>query len=128
MWRTLFVCMITGLLSAACSKNKAELVGRWRLVEILADPGDGSGRFHPVSSDKILEFYSDGIVKSNGRICNMSVSADSPSSAKYSLIDSTITSPDCTYLPFKITFKQIGDTLIVNYPCIEPCREKYKRE
>lgn len=43
--------------------DKSALVGTWRLSETLADPGDGSGRWRPVSEEggeKIVEFKQDG--------------------------------------------------------------------
>lgn len=129
MKKILFALFLAGILFG-CSENNinTDLIGKWKLTEILADPGDGSGTFHAVSSDKILEFHADGTVTSNGPICYMTDESDSPGSGTYSLADSTITSPDCQDFSIDIRFKQTGSTLILYYPCIEPCAAKYKKE
>lgn len=115
----------------ACNKSEVKqidtnLTGKWALTEVLADPGDGSGTFHPVQSNKILEFHADGTITSNGSICDMSIEANSPSSGTYSLADSTISPADCNY-PMKIKFEHSGSLLILYYPCIEPCSMKYEK-
>ena len=111
----------------SCSKkneNKidSDLVGVWKLTEVLADPGDGSGTYQGVNNDKTIEFHSNGVLTSNGGICGMTTGSNSPSSGTYSLMDSTIS---CSNSGVKIRFKKMGSTLILNYPCIEPCGEKY---
>ena len=55
----------------SCIKNDNEdttspLLGTWELKEILADPGDGSGIFNTVNSNKKLTFYSNRKITSNG--------------------------------------------------------------
>lgn len=128
MTRALLTILITAL-TLSCSKTNSELVGKWRLVEILADPGDGSGKFHPVSSEKVLEFYSDGTLKSNGEICFMNQESNTPTTGTYSLEDSTIIGEKCKDSTRKITFEKTGTTLILNFPqCIEPCRAKFRKE
>ena len=107
------------------TKTDAELVGVWKLTEVLADPGDGSGTFHGVNSNKTMEFHTDGTLTSNGGICDMSIDSGSPSSGTYSLVDSTMTSSKCANYYFKIQFKKTGATLIIYYPCIEGCAAKY---
>ena len=127
MNKQLLIIVVVAL-TLSCAKANKELVGKWRLVEVLADPGDGSGEFRPVSSKKTLEFYSDGTVKSNGQICLMGIEADAPSTGTYSLADSTIVADECNDWPRKINFEEKGTTLILNFPCIEPCRAKYRKE
>ena len=127
MGKTLLIILITAL-TLSCSKTSSELVGKWRLVELLADPGDGSGEFRPVSSKKVLEFYSDGTLKSNGEICFMSQESSTPTTDTYSMTDSTIVGEKCKDWPRKITFEKKGTTMTLNFPCIEPCRAKYRKE
>ncbi|MBI9037124.1 MAG: hypothetical protein JEY97_03250 [Bacteroidales bacterium] len=116
----------------SCDKNNdkqvdSDLIGKWGLIEVLADPGDGSGTFHSVQSNKIIEFHDDGTITSNGEICDMSIETNNSTSGAYSLIDSTISSNDCSN-QMNISFEQNGSTLIINYPCIEPCRAKYEKK
>lgn len=124
--KVLLLFLVAGFI-LSCSKPNRELVGKWRLVEILLDPGDGSGEFQAVSSKKVLEFYSDGTLKSNGEICFMGISSDTPTVGSYSLADSTITGAHCNDSFRKITFKKNDTTLILSFPCIEPCQAKYKK-
>jgi len=118
----------TGVL-ISCSKSEdnknSDLIGKWKLVEVLADPGDGSGTFHSISSEKIIEFQSNGTVTSNGSICDMSFESVSSSSGTYSLSDSTINSSSCSNSPLKIKFRMVGSELTINYPCDEACIAKY---
>ena len=129
--KQLLIILISAVLFHACEKDDQTtdtyIIGKWKLIEVLADPGDGSGTFHSVNSNKIIEFHADGTISSNGSICDMSVEADEASTGLYSLEDHTISSSDCSYSPLKITFEFQGSNLILNYPCIEPCRAKYKK-
>lgn len=121
------------LIALLCSCNNdddndtpdTELVGNWKLTEILSDPGDGSGTFIAVVSEKEMEFYTDGSVISNGALCNISTQSDTPSEGTYSITDGTISSPLCNTSQFNIYFEIDGSNLIINYPCIEACRAKF---
>ena len=62
-----YMLLTTGIVRS-CPKTNGKLVGRWKPVEILADPGEGSSEFHQVSSKKVLDFYAGGTMKSNGYI------------------------------------------------------------
>ncbi|NCT16504.1 MAG: hypothetical protein GW774_14745 [Flavobacteriales bacterium] len=110
------------------TNSNTELIGNWKLIEVLADPGDGSGIFSPVESDKIISFESDGIITSNGRLCDISINSDNPTSGIYSASDLTFRSSDCPNPDYDYTFEQDGNILIINYPCFEPCRAKYQKQ
>ena len=111
---------------ASCKKNdRGSLTGTWELKEVLMDPGNGSGVFNVVSSDKNLVFHTNGNVTSNGIICDMSIESNTSTSGTYSAIDSTIISATCPNLILK--YEVSGDTLILIYPCIEACKAKYTR-
>lgn len=116
-----------------CNKNDenkdTDLIGKWKLVAVLVDPGDGSGTFQSVSSDKIIEFQSNGVITSNGSICDITIESSSASSGTYSLSDSTIISSSCSdNIPLKIRFHKNGSILTINYPCDEACIAKYIKE
>jgi hypothetical protein len=40
--------------------NEANLIGTWKLVEAYADPGDGSGTYHPVPNGYTFTLNNDG--------------------------------------------------------------------
>ena len=127
MRKILIVLFSVGMVFACVKKDNinSDLIGNWRLIEVLADPGDGSGTFHSVSSSKTIEFHSDGTVTSNGSICDMSTDSDTPSTGTYSLSDSTINSGNCVNSDIKIRFTMTGSSLIINYPCDEACKAGY---
>lgn len=117
----------------SCSEDEPlvvpELVGTWRIIEVLADPGDGSGTFQPIAREKTVAFFESGEVISNGPLCGSLNQTSEIGQGVYSLQDSTIT-PFCANLDFstKIYFEFEGANLILNYPCIERCAEKYLKE
>lgn len=110
------------------SNANNELIGNWRLIAVLVDPGGGSGTFNSVVSDKIITFENNGTITSNGNLCDMSISADHPTSGTYSNSEMTFNSGDCNNVDYNFTFEHNDAILIINYPCIEPCQAKYMKE
>lgn len=110
---------------SSCEKEP-ELVSKWKLIETLADPGDGSGQFQPVESDKTMEFFADGTVVSNGILCQMSVESGNNSTGTYSELEMNITPDNCGINPFVVLYEIQESHLVLSYPCFEPCREKYE--
>lgn len=123
----LFVSYV--LLISCQSENstlqKFELIGDWKLVEVLSDPGNGTGSFVSVDSEKTMTFLSDGTLTSNGSLCSLDYTTLIPTSGVYSLIDSTYTTNDCGNSGIQYTFEQHENTLIVSYPCIEACQSMF---
>lgn len=104
------------------------IVGTWEFTEQLSDPGDGSGVFMEVDSDKTITFNADGTLESNGPLSTHVGTLDGgPSTGTYNLSDSSITLDS---LDFQRIFNFIvdGNELVINYLCIEPCASKYKRQ
>jgi hypothetical protein len=120
------------LLSSLCACKKKEhslnhsRIGTWKLIEVLADPGDGSGTFQPVVSNKIITFDNQLNVTSNGTLCDMSTRANAGSLGTYLIADSTIVPFDC--LSSALLTTQYGDILEIRYSCFEACRAKYVKE
>ncbi len=126
MKKSILLLAILGVLFS-CHKSEEELApaslaGTWKLTEVLADPGDGSGTFQPVSSNKKIVFVSDNKVTSNGSICDMSIESNSNTTTTYSEATHTI---DCQNRP--IPYELNGNTLILSYFCIEGCQAKYTK-
>ena len=117
------ILVILSLFTSCKKKERDSLTGTWELKEVLMDPGNGSGVFTAVSSDKNLVFHSNGNVNSNGIICDMSIESNTSTSGTYSENDSTIISATCQNLIIK--YEVSGDTLILIYPCFEACKAKY---
>lgn len=135
--KTLFIAI--GLLSigSSCSKEECPssssstgIVGEWKLIEELMDPGDGSGTFQPVSSNKIITFLGDGTFEANGGMCYMENQANTSSTGTYDVTTEMFAPGDCINLPpmpIEYQYSVSGNTLILTYPCIEGCKQKYSR-
>lgn len=132
MKKLLFILLTVGILSSCNndddSNSNTELIGNWKLTEVLLDPGDGSGTFNSVDSEKIITFENNGTITSNGNLCDMSIASDNSTSGTYSNSEMSFNSTDCNNPDFDFTFEQNGNTLIINYPCIEPCQAKFIKE
>lgn len=58
----------------------------------------------------------------------MGINSGNPTSGTYSKSKWTFNSSDCDNPEYDFTFEQNGNILIINYPCIEPCKVKYKKK
>ncbi|MFD0860728.1 hypothetical protein ACFQ1M_00800 [Sungkyunkwania multivorans] len=119
--------LISALLSYSCSDddNAQELVSKWKLTEQLADPGDGSGEFEPVSIDRTLSFYADGTVTSDGDLCVLFLTNENSSSGTYT--SEHILPANCVSSDYRIVYEIENDELLLYFPCFEPCVQKYRR-
>lgn len=126
-----FLLLFLAFFTFSCADDEdsiapAGIVGEWELVEFLADPGDGSGVFEPVDSDKRITFTEQNTFSATESMC--SFNDDSASTGTYSLEDNTISTEDCaTAGGSPIGLELVGEELIISYLCIEPCQEKYRR-
>ncbi len=118
----------------ACSEDSTEVeereenaavLGSWKLTEQMADPGDGSGTFQPIKSEKILVFNSNGVVESkNGSLCSP-YSDEMLGSGTFSSADSLIytmcSNPNIAQISFRIE----GEMLRLDYASNEGFSQKY---
>lgn len=122
----IFTFTILAVLLIACSKSETDkientLLGKWKLTSTLADPGDGSGQWRPVSeqSDYLyIKFNADSSIESNGY----------SDFKKYSVTDSVhleFTRTDKTKIRY--WYKVNNSNLELNAPCIEACGERFIR-
>jgi hypothetical protein len=132
---SIFIC------SCTTDDNKPEtdieIFGKWKLIEQYLDPGDGSGTFQSIESNRVIEFFSNGTVTVNGELCYMSselgtdesgtftITSDSAIDANY---DGFITPNTCSFEGAKINFSITADnTLILWYLCFEGCAQKFQK-
>lgn len=109
-------------------EDTSDVVSSWKLIEQLMDPGDGSGTFQPVVSDKSLTFFADGTFSTeNGSVCVGDWQSNSTSSGTYSESTMIMMVDNCTGGHVPLSYEMDGAFLILNYACIEPCREKYEQ-
>lgn len=107
----------------ACKKNarseNSSIVGKWKLSESLADPGDGSGTWQAADPlhPRYLEFKKDG---------TLSISPNNIYNADHYQLTSDSTMiflRGAENFPFRYHF---SETILILYPpCDEPCGEKY---
>lgn len=104
--------------------NTNDLNGTWQLVEVLADPGDGSGTYQPIDSDWIISFNSDGSFYSTNKLCNQNVDDPEDESGTYDKADQQISIGSCS---FRVGYEIVNSKLILQYPCIEACGQKFAK-
>jgi hypothetical protein len=133
--KNLALFAIIALLTTLSSCNKERcgfgdgLIGKWVLIEELMDPGDGSGTFQPITSDKVVEFKNDGTFDANGDMCGLSNQSDGTNhTGTYDTATETFSPNNCMSMaPMSYQYKLDGNYLILTYPCICGCQQKYKR-
>ena len=109
----------------ACTKSSdktsSSVIGRWKLTEALADPGDGSGRWMPATTEYIIQFNKDSTAYENPVNPYRNVK-------RYSVAnDSTLTLFYSNGTSFNFYFKIESNTLTIMGGCIEACGTKYRR-
>lgn len=118
-------------------KYETQIVGKWKLIEQLLDPGDGSGTFQPISSNRVIEFFNDGTLEINGVLCFISLEVGEKESGIYMFntdsntdfqYDGEIISNSCSSRFIKVYFDlPVSGNLIISYQCIESCSQKFKK-
>lgn len=110
-----------------CDRKKG-IVGKWKLIEEVYDPGDGSGTFQSIESDKTIKFCQDGTFEANGEVCFMGTESGSTHTGTYDTSTNTISPDNCiSMMPMSIGYSVSGNRLIISYPCNCGCQQKYKR-
>lgn len=102
------------------------IFGEWKLIERLVDPGDGSGEYVPVQSEKKLIFFENGTVTSNGSLCLSGDLTDNGDQGEFSLGDSLIHPQSCPQTEVRFIWNQ--ELLEVEYVSIETIKEKFLKE
>ena len=125
--RKLFLLLTLSLSIISCNNDDdspVTLIGAWNLVEVYNDPGDGSGGYVPASENKTLQFFDNGTVTTSGIFCN-TAQAGSVSTGTYDKSNGTISpnNDDCLEIGYTLT----ENSLVLAYPCIEACLEKYAK-
>jgi len=129
--KNIILLFFSFVLISSCSSTSEEVtvdqseLGTWRLIEVLTDPGDGSGTFQPVVSSKTVTFETNGTVRCLGNLCNLSIASSPQTTGTYSRNTRSITTSNCNQL--QLTYEITADELIINYPFIETCKSKYVR-
>ena len=120
----------------SCENDKiqitSDVVGEWLLIEEKIVEGLIDNQptvYEPVQSDKTITFSSNGTFQSNGEMCQM-LNQDGNSSTGYFYESLQSIEPDgCqSAAPASgIRYEVKGSELIIEYPCVCGCSQKYKR-
>lgn len=129
MKNVLLIALLAAVL-ISCSKDadddgNVKLLNSWLLIEQLIDPGNGSGVFVPVDSEKTIEFLANGTAVSNGTLCTMNSFTGTASTSTVNASDNYIIPDDCKSVELKLYYEIEGNYLILYYPCFEGCAQKF---
>ena len=129
--KRLVLLLLSYVILLSCDKSDDEqiqydIVNDWILIEVLSDPGDGSGEFEPVVSTKTLSFFENGTMNSTESLCPGS-NDEIGLSGTYEEDPGVIFPSDCKAQETRIEYYFEGKYLILRYSCIESCLEKYQR-
>jgi len=129
--KNLLITLIIFTSFFSCNNNDdnigpIELDGTWRLIEQYSDPGDGSGDYVPVNSDKTITFISNGTITSNGNLCLMDTNSDGDTTGTFDASENTIFPNDCSS-QYRLGYEIKENRLFLYYPCIEGCGQKFRK-
>lgn len=119
-----FIAILLSLLLGCQKEEDATITQSWTLIEVLADPGDGSGTFHPTSYQKTVTFLVNGTFQSSQSMCQMGNTNGQPGTGRVDSGAHVLVPDECP--DWSLQYEYEGDFLIITYSCIEACREKYK--
>lgn len=113
----IFIIFMTG----ACQKSDQEnsLIGKWKLTETLADPGDGSGKWQSVkNSSSYLFLNADGTVSGNGFTHYKLFNVIDNQTIEFIYQDNS---------KIILFYKLQGSSLEITGGCFEACGSRFKR-
>ena len=142
MTKKLFLMLTVTTIIFSCSKDdenlnviNSDFIGKWKLTETLQDPGDGSGVYESIDSEKTIEFFNNGTFSMNGPLCGLSTSVGENIMgqvriSKYSnnniLFSNEKCSTDNSSTEYIVVIE--GSDLIIYYTaCVEGCAQKYQK-
>lgn len=119
----LFVALVVIFTNSSCEEDfdTSTVIGRWKLIETLADPGDGSGEYEKYEGNQIATFYSDSSVVFTEGFCFSQGGVDGKEAR---IQGNTINWSDCN---LTMEFELKSDLLYFYPPCIEPCGYKFEK-
>ena len=148
MKNVLIILILSGIVSSCSNDNdeqidvNPELIGKWRLIETLNDPGDESGVYESIVSEKTIEFSADGTFIINGPLCELSTLIGEDitgriNSSQNSSDNILISNEECEFdKRFNTTYEfnteygfRIENSNLIIYwtACVEACRQKYQK-
>ena len=128
--QSLFIIILISITLFSCVENNTidstNIVGTWKLIEQLSDPGDESAVFNPIDSNKTLTFSADGKVTTNQSLCAPNANQQI-ATGTYSLDENTVFTNCNNQNSVSISFELKNDFLILNFISNEGFSQKYKK-
>ena len=128
------ISLFVVLLFISCSKSdentkseSAEILGKWKLIQVLIDPGDLSGVYENGTDNRIINFLTNGTIASNFSLCSMTYTNGSQVITPYFADENYILPNECFADGFHVSYFLENENLILSAPCIEPCLFKFER-
>ena len=128
MKKILFIVSINCLIFFSCRKTSVianlPITGRWTQIETLTDPGDGNGKWMPVSTPDyyFIKFEPGDSVESN-------ISRGSGNVSKYKIVtDSTLYLIYAESDTVSYFYKIKGNILTLEGGCYERCGMKFEKD
>ena len=109
------------------SLDLAALEGTWLLTEVLFDPGDGSGEFRKIDSERQLTLTPQNTYSANYDVCQ-AIEEGENFSGNFDRIDAQEFLIPCAGSLLNSVQGRLEDGfLVVYYPCDEPCAYKFRK-
>lgn len=131
--KKLLLMLMAAALLPACQKDTQErpdpevLEGTWLLTEVLFDPGDGSGQFRPVDSERELSLASGNTFSANYDVCQ-AIEEGEKFSGTFIRTDAHEFLIECAQSLLNSVQGRLEDGwLVLYYPCDEPCAYRFKK-
>ncbi len=131
--KKLLFLLLASLLLPGCQKDSDErpdpdvLEGTWLLTEALFDPGDGSGEFQKVDSERELNLAPDNTFSSNYDICQ-AIEEGQKFSGNFDRIGvKEFLIPCAGSLLNSVQGRLEDGFLVLYYPCDEPCAYRFTK-
>lgn len=125
--------ILAALALPACQKDTEAppdpevLEGSWLLTEVLFDPGDGSGTFRPVDSERELHLTPANTFSTNYDICQ-AIEDGEKFNGTFIRTDADEFLIECAQSLINSVQGRLEEGfLVLYYPCDEPCAYRFKK-
>lgn len=131
--KKLLLLLVAAFALPACQEdqddrlNLAVLEGTWLLTEVLFDPGDGSGEFRKIDSERQMSLAPDNTYNANYDVCQ-AIEEGEKFSGSFERIDAQEFLIPCAGSLLNSVQGRLEDGfLVLYYPCDEPCAYKFRK-
>ncbi len=131
--KKLLLLLLAAFALSSCQKDQDDrlnltvLEGTWLLTEVLFDPGDGSGEFRKIDSERQLSLSPGNTYSANYDVCQ-AIEEGENFIGTFERIDAQEFLIPCAGSLLNSVQGRLEDGfLILYYPCDEPCAYKFRK-